>query len=167
MFHVSPEKVTILCFLGLLAWGACSDAIEFKIPNSASFGLVALYPLFVLISPIRVDWPWAIVIAIGTFLPGVFLFASGYVGGGDVKFLSAASLWAGPALILPMLVAMSLAGGLLALFIWGAHWLRRYRLASCGDISLTTAEYAAPHRLPYGVAIAAGAGLVGLRLMTG
>ena len=167
MFHVSPEQVVVLCYLGLLAWGACSDAIEFKIPNSASLGLAALYPIYVLTSPVAIAWPWALVIALVIFVPGLMLFASGMVGGGDVKFLTAASLWAGPAMILPMIVAMSLAGGLLALLIWGGRWFRQLRPAANGDISLTTEAYAAQRRLPYGVAIAAGAGLVGLRLFAG
>jgi len=167
MFHVSPEQVVVLCYLGLLAWGACSDAIEFKIPNSASFGLAAFYPIYVLTSPVAVNWPWSVAIALVIFIPGVLLFASGMVGGGDIKFLTAASLWAGPKMIIPMIVAMSLAGGLLALLIWGNRWFRQLRPAAHGDISLTTAAYAAHRRLPYGVAIAAGAGLVGLHLFSG
>lgn len=167
MFHVSPDQVVVLCYLGLLAWGACSDAIEFKIPNSASLGLAAFYPIYVLTNPVGVDWPWALAVALAVFVPGLVLFGSGMVGGGDVKFLTATSLWAGPKMILPMILAMSLAGGLLALLIWGGRWFRQLRPVADGDVSLTTAEYAATRRLPYGVAIAAGAGLVGLRLFSG
>lgn len=167
MFHALPDQVTVLCFLTLVAWAACSDAVEFKIPNGASVGLVCLYPIYVLASPHHVEWLWAIGVAIAVFIPGLMLFASGVVGGGDVKLLSATALWAGPTMIFPMLVTMSLAGGVLALLSWGSHRLNRYRAAACGDRSLTTEAYAAQISLPYGVAIAAGAGLVGLRLMSG
>lgn len=167
MFHVLPDHFLILCFLALLAWAACSDAVEFKIPNTASIGLLLLYPVHVLASPLPIEWFWAAVVAVATFIPCLILFASGTFGGGDVKLLSAAALWAGPKLILPMLLAVSLAGGLLAIFFWAAHWLRRHRIAAYGDVSLTSTEYAAPIRLPYGVAIAAGAGLAGLRLLSG
>jgi len=167
MFHVLPEQVVVLCFLGMLAWAACSDAIEFRIPNTASLGIAGLYLLFVLTSSVPVNWPWALAVAGATFIPGLILFASGVMGGGDVKLLSAAALWAGPKLILLMLLTTSLAGGLLAVLVWCLHQRRRYRIATYGDVSLTTAEYALPIRLPYGVAIATGAGLVGLRLISG
>jgi len=167
MFHVLPEQVIIICFLGLLAWAACNDAIEFEIPNTASFGLVLLYPLFVLVNPEPIDWLWALAVCVGVFIISFVLFTSGRFGGGDVKLLTATALWAGPKLILPMLVAMSITGGLLALLVWGVHQVRRHHLATYGDISLTASEYAVPNRLPYGVAIAVGAGLVGLRLASG
>ena len=167
MFHVLPEQVIIIGYLGLLAWAACSDAIEFEIPNQASLGLVVLYPLFVLVNPQPIDWLWASALAGAMFTISFLLFVRGRFGGGDVKLLTAAALWAGPKLILPMLVAMGVTGGLLALMVWGVHQARRYHLASYGDVSLTTTEYAVATRLPYGVAIAAGAGLVGLRLASG
>lgn len=167
MFHVSPEQVIIVCYLGLLAWAACSDAVEFEIPHTASLGLAFLYPLFVLASPVQVEWLWALAVAGAIFVIGLLLFASGRFGGGDVKLLSATALWAGPKLILPMLVITSITGGVLALLIWGIHQLRRHHFASGGEASLTPVEYAVSARLPYGVAIAAGAGLVGLRLALG
>ena len=167
MFHVLPEQVIIICFLGLLAWAACSDAVEFEIPNTASLGLAFLYPLFVRVSPLPIEWLWALVVAGAVFAVSFFLFISGRFGGGDVKLLTVTALWAGPKLILPMLVTMSITGGLLALLVWGVHQVRRHHLAAYGDISLTASEYAAPNRLPYGVAIAVGAGLVGLRLASG
>ena len=168
MFHALPGQVILICYLGLLAWAACTDLIEFEIPNQASLGLVFLYPLFVLVSPVPIDWVWAVVVASAVFALSLLPFSTGRFGGGDVKLLAATALWAGPKLILPMLFVMSIAGGLLALVAWVVHWLRSHRLATTsGHLSLTTAEYAVPTRLPYGVAIAAGAGLVGLRLVTG
>jgi len=167
MSHVLPDHFLILCFLMLLAWAACSDAIEFTIPNLASVGLALLYPIHVLVSPIPVAWVWASLIATAIFIPSLALFASGSFGGGDVKLLSAAALWAGPKLILPMLLVMGLAGGVLALVVWAAHRMRRHRVITYGDVSLTGAAYPSPIRLPYGVAIATGAGLAGLRLLSG
>jgi len=168
MFHALPGQVILICYLGLLAWAACNDLIEFEIPDRASFGLVFLYLLFVLVSPVPIDWVWAVVVAGSIFAVSLLLFTTGRFGGGDVKLLTATALWAGPRLILPMLFVMSITGGVLALIAWVVHWARSHRLATTsGHISLTTAEYAVPTRLPYGVAIAAGAGLVGLRLVTG
>jgi prepilin peptidase CpaA len=167
MFHVLPEQVIIISFLGLLAWAACSDAVEFEIPNTASLGLAFLYPLFVHVSSLPIEWLWALVVAGAVFAVSFFLFITGRFGGGDVKLLTVAALWAGPKLILPMLIIMSLTGGLLAFVVWSARQIRRYHVASYGDVSLTSTEYAVSTRLPYGVAIAVGAGLVGLQLVSG
>ena len=167
MFHVLPEQVIVVGFLGLQAWAACNDAVEFEIPNTASLGVALLYPLFVAVNPASIDWLWALAVAGAVFVASFFLFVLGRFGGGDVKLLTASALWAGPPLIVPMLVVMAMTGGILALLVWVIHLLRRYRPASYGDVSLTTAAYAVPNRLPYGVAIAAGAGFIGLRLAAG
>jgi len=167
MFHVVPSQFVVLCYLSFLAWAASTDAIEFKIPNSATLGIVFLYPIYVLASRGPVDWPGALLVAVGTFFVGLMLFSAGRFGGGDVKLLSAVALWAGPHFILPLLLTTGIAGGLLAALVWGADRLRRQRFVAVGDISLTSKEYAPQLYLPYGVAIAAGAGLVGLRLLSG
>src|SRR5215469_15755906 len=118
MFHALPEQVTIVCFLGLLAWAACNDAIQFEIPDRASLGLVLLYPIFVIASPVPIDWVWAMIVAGAVFVACLLLFTTGRFGGGDVKLLTATALWAGPRLILPMLFVMSITGGVLALIAW-------------------------------------------------
>lgn len=165
MFHVLPDQLLVFCFLALLAWAACSDAVEFEIPNSISLGIAALYPFYVLAAPNPVHWIWGVAVALATLAVGFGLFARGYFGGGDIKMVSAAALWAGPKLILPMLFVISITGGALALLFLAFHWMQRRRAAAGVDASLTAGAYAARARLPYGVAIAAGAGLVGLRLL--
>lgn len=167
MFHVLPDHFLIFCVLMLLAWAASSDALEFTIPNCVSLGLVLLYPIHVLVSPAPIEWGWSMLIALALFVPCIALFAAGGFGGGDVKLLTASALWAGPKLILPMLLLMSLVGGALAVLIWSTQRWRRRHVVAGGDISLTGAAYAAQGRLPYGVAIAAGAAFVGLRLLSG
>jgi len=167
MFHVSPDQIIVLGFLALIAWAACNDAVEFKIPNSVSIGIVALYPLYAATAAAPVAWVQGLAVAIVIFAIGLGLFAGGIAGGGDVKMLSAVALWAGPKMIFPMLLVMSLTGGAMALLFLAAGWLGRRRAAAGIDVSLTAAAYAAPARLPYGVAIAAGASLVGLRLVSG
>ena len=165
MFHVLPDQLLVFCFLALLAWAACSDAVEFEIPNSISLGIAALYPFYVIVAPNPVHWVWGVVVAGTTLAAGFGLFAKGYFGGGDIKMVSAAALWAGPKLILPMLFVISIAGGALALLFLAFHWMQRRRATAGVDASLTAGAYAARARLPYGVAIAVGAGLVGLRLL--
>ena len=92
---------------------------------------------------------------------GAVLFARGYLGGGDVKLLAAATLWAGPADTPALLVLTGMLGGALAVFLlmpFGAQ------LAAAGRALLTpssasSAEHAPATAVPYGVAIA-GAALI-------
>jgi prepilin peptidase CpaA len=89
-------------------------------------------------------WPdVGLQVAIGAGLLALFAaaFAFGAMGGGDVKMIAAVGLWLPPDAILPLLIIMSLAGGLLTLVM-----LARHRLA----------KHSHQLEIPYGVAIAAG-----------
>ena len=89
-------------------------------------------------------WPEVatqIAISLGVF--GLFLipFLRGWMGGGDLKLLTALGLWLPLASLLKLLVIMSLAGGVLTLVM-----LARRRRASGQEKT----------EVPYGVAIAFG-----------
>jgi prepilin peptidase CpaA len=162
------DQILLALFLGLLAWAALSDGIRFRIPNAASLGVALLYPAHVAASPAPVDWIGGLVLAALLFLFGVGLFARGLVGGGDVKLLSASALWAGPHLILPFLIVMGFTGGLLAVAVWGAQRLRRVKAAASSSESPESgAQAELAERVPYGIAIAAGAAFAGLHLWIG
>jgi prepilin peptidase CpaA len=98
---------------------------------------------------------------LAVFLAGALLFARGYLGGGDVKLLSAAALWAGPAGLPTLLLLTAVFGGALALFLLlplGGQ------LATSARLMLGQPALPAPHGLampiPYGVAIAGAAVIV-------
>src|SRR6478672_3745694 len=115
----SLDHLLILLFLALICWAALRDAMAFRIPNWVSVGMLLLYPLHVLASHAAIDWQSGLITAALVFLAGFIIFAKGICGGGDVKLLSAASLWAGSALLFPLLSVMALTGGVLS----GAAWL--------------------------------------------
>ncbi|MEI6557570.1 MAG: prepilin peptidase [Rhodospirillaceae bacterium] len=136
------------------------DLATFEIPDTLSLVLLATATLALLAGP-----GWAALAghaagALGAFAFGVAMFALGQWGGGDVKFLAAASLWLGWPLLIGYLVWVALAGGALGLLVlafrrftrpesWAARpWLARLHRAEQG--------------LPYGVALGIG-GLVMLR----
>ena len=81
----------------------------------------------------------ALLVAAGTFALLAALFAVGWMGGGDVKLLTALALWIAPPLFLNLVIMMALLGGVLTIGFAGWHLTRRRsdRLA-----------------VPYGVAIA-------------
>jgi prepilin peptidase CpaA len=98
-------------------------------------------------------------LALVAFVALAGLFAMKWMGGGDVKLLSALALWLTPMTFLKLLIIMSLIGGALTIVI--AAW----------QFTVTRRRDA---KIPYGVAIAS-AGLItlaptleaGLRSVTG
>jgi prepilin peptidase CpaA len=167
--------LTYLCFVGflvMLGLAALTDIRERRIPNRLTGALAALYPVYVLVSPVPVAWPAALGLATVVFLIGLGLFARELIGGGDVKLIAAVSLWAGPEHFVWFMLITTLAGGALSLISlcyrrWSgvieAH-LAALGLAAIGGLGGIVSEAprsgptAASHpaTLPYGVAIAAG-----------
>lgn len=88
---------------------------------------------------------------------GTLLFVRGWMGGGDVKLLAASALWFDLGQGWKMLVAVAIAGGVVAVLIMGLRSLPWPQSATKKFRSLQRHE-----GLPYGVAIAAGAIVVGL-----
>jgi prepilin peptidase CpaA len=97
---------------------------------------------------------------------GFAMFAMNFLGGGDVKMLAAASLWAGPKMIATLLLFTSFAGGILALVFAMAALYRakkmRHEPKSETEIQADIPWHKTP--VPYGVAIACG-GVTALFLM--
>jgi prepilin peptidase CpaA len=166
--------------VALLALAALIDLRERRIPNWLTGGVAALYPLYVLVSPMPVaSLGVALAVAAAMFLFGFVLFARQLIGGGDVKLIAAVTLWTGLDHLALFALITSLAGGGLAL---GSLWYQRWRgvidahmaalgwsLAPTGrmrhaestsseasDGAASSAIEQAPLTLPYGIAIAAG-----------
>ncbi len=88
-------------------------------------------------------WPTLgiqLALMVGTFAVFAFAFARGWMGGGDVKLLTALALWMQPPVFLKLLVLMSALGGVLTLVTVIVH--RRQKRPG-------------QPKIPYGVAIAA------------
>jgi prepilin peptidase CpaA len=145
----------------LLLAAAVGDARRYLIPNWISIAVAALYPLYILLHPEAVDWAAGIAVALGLFGFGFVLHLLGVIGGGDVKLLAAAGLWAGPQYLVPLLLIMALSGGVLALVLMIARASRvRVRHLRAGPTR-------GHGQLPYGVAIAAGGMTVSVLLAAG
>ncbi len=128
---------------GLLV-AAITDLRRRQIDNWLTAAIALCAPLFWLstsltLSQIGIHFA----IAFATFAVLATLFAFGMMGGGDVKLLTALSLWIEPSWYLQLIIVMALAGGVLTLIFAGIHFARR----SEGRVAV-----------PYGVAIS-GAGL--------
>lgn len=125
-----------------LLFAAFTDLRRRQIDNWLNAGIALAAPLFWWSSNLSL-WPdvaWQFGIALVTFVICAGLFALRWMGGGDVKLLTALALWIAPAAFLKLVVIMALAGGVLTLVFGMWHIARRQkdRLA-----------------IPYGVAISA------------
>jgi prepilin peptidase CpaA len=148
--------LVVCLFVAILVAAAAEDVRARTIPNHLTAALVLLYPAHVLAGPTAADWPAAILLALLVIALGMVPFARGWMGGGDVKLLAAAMLWAGPAAALPFLIVTAVAGGGFALVMLGGH---RFAVAdtcrACGWPDLGDAFLG--RDIPYALAIAAGA----------
>lgn len=150
-------QVTILLVAaGIVTWAAISDLRSNVIPNSANVGLFVLWTGWVVSGANAAPW-YSLAIGAAVFLLGAVLFHFRQMGGGDVKFLTVLSIWAGPAEVLPFLLQVAVAGGVLT-----AAWIVNGRFVAPALGRIVDAD--AKRVVPYGVAIAAGAYLMYARL---
>ncbi|MCG8593544.1 MAG: prepilin peptidase [Kiloniellales bacterium] len=170
---VYVPQLVILTFAGLVIWAAVTDVRSFLIPNRISIAIAMLYPAYVISGPQPVDWTGALIVAGATLAVGFVMFLVSYrgspiMGAGDTKLLTVCALWAGPSLMFELLVVMAMAGGAIALFTWLRH---RPPAAASGLRATTTGVPTFLRiplvRLPYGVAICAGALYVAISLLLG
>ncbi len=102
-------------FVGLLCLAALTDLQEYRIPNSITMAIAALYPAYALLPGAEADVLGAVLLAAAVLAIGTGLFALGVLGGGDVKLIAAVTLWIGPAGFLEFLLIMAICGGVIGL----------------------------------------------------
>jgi len=103
---------------------------------------------------------WALAAAVTLFCIGIALFAKGWLGGGDVKLISATALLIGGADTPQFLFLMSIIGSALALALLIHLKFGRFHRVT----GVTLADSAEPHsdhtKVPYAVAVAVAASIV-------
>lgn len=115
----AEAEVTTAMGLGavaLLLHAAWTDARRRVILHRSVLGLAALWLLAASQGAIS-SLPGGLSAALICFVLGTGLWSLGGFGGGDVKLLSAAGLWAGLDQLPALLVLTALCGGVLALFV--------------------------------------------------
>jgi len=147
----APQWLALIVAVLLVA-AAAEDAVRLRISNLiVLLVLIGAIVAAVVAGPELALWKNFIVF-LALLAIGTPMFAAGKLGGGDVKLLAAVGLWFDFTGALWMILAVVLAGGLLALVVlilrafgWSEEMRRRVvLLRPRGGI-------------PYGVAIAAGA----------
>lgn len=139
----APPWLAALAAAALLA-AAIEDVIRLRISNITVLvvlaGAIAAMVFQGFHGPL---WENAIVFA-AVLLAGTFAFARNWLGGGDVKLLAATCLWVGFDAAPWLLAGIFLAGGAVAIVYILVRKARGKRRSEA-------------NRIPYGVAIAAGA----------
>ncbi len=126
-----------------LLFAAFTDIRRRQIDNWLNLSIALAAPLFWWASGLSL-WPEVAMqfgVAIAAFAVFAGLFAVGWMGGGDVKLLTALALWIDPKSFLTLLFVMAVVGGILTIVVGGWHIMRRRK----DKIAI-----------PYGVAIASG-----------
>jgi prepilin peptidase CpaA len=163
----SLDFLAVSLFLGLLALAVVTDLDAMRIPNRICLAIAALYPVHVLAGGVAIDWPAAVLAAGAVFAFGLIPFCLGLMGGGDVKLMAAAALWAGPAAALEFVLVTTFLGGLMAMVMMSPYrFAVALALARIGrnDIGAVLMGRV----IPYAVAIAAGGWLtIGPPLLRG
>jgi prepilin peptidase CpaA len=157
--------VVLALFMGLLLAAAMGDVKTYRIPNAYSLALLALYPFFALTTPQSVSPFLSLGVMAAVFALGFTIYAFNAIGGGDVKLLTVAALFAGPRFAVEFLAVTALAGGLVATLM--LHRPMRAALAVAFDSigNRTLRDALLTDIIPYGVAIAAGGVYLTLRLV--
>lgn len=139
--------------IALLVTAALWDTLTLTIPNTLVLAVLALYVVSLVVrfeaSTILLDLLGALIVFVVCFV----LFALGWLGGGDAKLAPGAALWVGYNGLLPFVVAMTIAGGVLAIVLLVTRLA--LRPASAQDRLPLVLRWANP--VPYGIAISSGA----------
>ena len=123
---------------------AATDIRRRQIDNWLNAGIALTAPLFWIATGLSLpDIGWQLGVAAGCFAIFAAMFALGWMGGGDVKLLTALALWIQPLWFAQVVVVMAIAGGVLTLGFAAWHLATRNRERPA---------------IPYGIAIS-GAGL--------
>jgi len=149
--------IALFGFAALLLATVIADLGSRTIPDRIPLAILGLTPFLALGLP-DFDIVGGLLCGAAMFAFGLLAFRAGWLGGGDVKLMTAIAVWAGPPHLLPFLIETALAGGLVTLGLLAPRLVRAAdgRAARTPDTAALT--------VPYGVAIAAaGTGLL-LRL---
>lgn len=149
LFYVFP--------LAMLA-AAISDIISFRIPNILSLILLAVFFPFAFLS--GMDF-WQVgthvLTGFGVLVVTFGLFSAGLFGGGDAKLVSVAALWVGASQLLIFLVAVTIAGGAVAIAVIIFRRLPIGQLETIEWIGNLYRPKKDRRDIPYAVAISVGA----------
>src|SRR5438067_1440795 len=160
LMFLQPDTIALPVFATVMAIAAYEDFRRLVIPNLLPVILCAAWPVHFAAAPSLFGAATAIGCALAVFLVGAVLYSRDFLGGGDVKLLSAATLWAGASGTPSLLMLTGILGGGIALLLLmpGAAQIVSM-VRSVVTRSPIETEHVLKMRMPYGLAII-GAALI-------
>lgn len=116
LFATAPDIVLWL-LAALLVAAAIQDAVQLKISNFLSAGVLLLAIVAAAVSGIELAIWQNLAVFVITLAVGTMMFSRGMLGGGDVKLLAAVMLWADFGTAIRLVASIFIFGGILALII--------------------------------------------------
>ncbi|POF34442.1 A24 family peptidase [Roseibium marinum] len=150
------EAAILVIFPMLVAFGGASDLLTMTIRNRVSILLIAGFAGLALATGLPLsDWGMHALGLLVVFPVCFGFFSAGWMGGGDVKFISAIALWIGLTPELGAFVILVSIYGMVLTF--GLLFLRKIEVV---PVALATQDWFARLHdrrggIPYGIAIAA------------
>lgn len=130
-----------------------SDVSRYIIPNWLVGLMLAAYPAAVLMAHAPVDWKMAVLGMALVLVAGYGVFAMKWMGGGDIKLITACALWVGLRNLPDFLIIVALLGGVFAVAVWGVRKIIPFLPKKIEKLPRLLRE---GEPVPYGVAIAFG-----------
>lgn len=148
-----------LAYIFCLCFAVVSDFRTLIIPNWVSIALIALFAVFAAMHLDMRSTLAHLAVAGVVFAVALVFFLAGWMGGGDVKLLTAAALWMGPFRAAEFTVIMALLGAGLAvslILLRQYEWVLRSPIGQQAVIR-RLGDLARAGECPYGVAIGVAA----------
>ncbi|SDE56676.1 A24 family peptidase [Rhodospira trueperi] len=145
------------------------DVLAFRIADRYSIFIAGLFLLVAAVGVLGGGVSiWTVLLTVGwsglIFIVATTLFAFGMFGGGDVKLLTAVSLWVVPGALLHFILYVALAGGVVSLLVLLLRLLVPFATKKQWFVPTFFTKFAEANRdVPYGLAIAAGTVVVWMR----
>ena len=159
MFETLGNGLVLWVFPALMIYAGMTDLLDRRIANWVSLALIGTFFILALVTWMPFTQLGAhLGVALAAFAIGFLMFAMGWMGGGDVKLITAAMLWFGPTAALGYALTFSLTG-LVVTAVFAALRLDRlqYALASNAMTRPLAGRDPSGRDIPYGLAISGGA----------
>ncbi len=159
--------ILVIVFAAIMVIAALSDFRYFLISNRLCLTLAILAPLFItsyiagpqpilLLGSIKFHLLATFAITCTILVVCSIFFGFGIMGGGDVKLITAASLWTGPVWTLEFLTVTALAGGIVTLAVMFLPENHEQPIGEISHIVKNQDPIIPGIRVPYGIGIAFG-----------
>ena len=157
MLYQTALTATLFLFSLAVIYGALSDVRSYTIPNRVSYGLALLFFGFAALK--WPELPLLLHLGIGllVFVICLVFWQMRWMGGGDVKFVAAISLWMGPGRILVFMILLSLLSSAFVTLLrlartWNPYFQGGRWPGWVKQMVQKAEENAVPYGLPAGIA---------------